>query len=104
MLREAAATAEFSGSMGRLPPAEGTDLAIESVLTKDAAAEGITFAIALREACGAIEVRVSGARAVLRLSFDRADLHPPYVRHVVRAAVKCYRSSLDRPSSSLGKE
>ena len=88
-----------------MPPPAGTGLArLAAALTKDAAVEGPALDVAVTEGCGAIDVRVVGPRAALRLSFDRADLHPPYVRHVVRNAVTRYRSALGGPSSSSRKE
>jgi hypothetical protein len=55
------------------------------------------------EVCGAIEVRVSGPTGRLRLSFDRADLDPAYVRSVVRRTLRRYRACLGgRPSDKRG--
>lgn len=101
----AGAAAESIGSGRRLPPAGAASLAhLEAVLTEDAAVEGADLDVALKEGCGAIEVRVSGPTAALRLSFDRAELHPPYVRQVVRDAITRYRSALGCRSSALGRE
>jgi hypothetical protein len=100
-----AAAAESVGSSRRLPPADAASLAhLEAVLTEDVAVYGTALGVALTEGCGAIEVRVSGPTAGLRLLFDRAELHPPYVRQAVRKAVTRYRSALGCRSSSLGKE
>lgn len=87
--------AESNGSGRWLPPFDAAGLShLEAVLRKDCAAEGAALRVAVTEGCGAVEVRVSGAKAALRLSFDRAELHPPYVRQVVRNAVTRYRFSL----------
>jgi hypothetical protein len=44
--------------------------------------------------CGAVEVRVSGPAAGLRLFFDPAEAQPAYIRHVVGDSVKRYRGAL----------
>jgi len=91
MLRESTATVSEVTGLARL----------KGVLAEDA---GTALGVALREVCGGIEVRVSAATAVLRLFVDRADLHPPYIRHVVRTEIARFRSALGRSSSSLRKE
>ncbi len=100
-----AAPAESISSSRRLPTADAASLAhLEAVLTEDAAVERGNLDVSLAEICGAIEVRVSGPAASLRLTFDRAELHPPYVRQVVRDAITRYRSALGCQSSPLGRE
>jgi hypothetical protein len=102
-LTRKAAAAESIG--GGSPPADAASLArLEAALAEDAALEGTALDVALTKRCGAIEVRVSGPTAGLRLSFDRAELDLPYVRQVVRNAVARYRSALGHQPSLFGKE
>jgi hypothetical protein len=66
---------------------------LEATLAPELAREGDALEVSVTEGCGTVEVRVSGPSAELRLLFDRADLDPAYVRHVVRGMVKRYRAS-----------
>lgn len=66
--------------------------ALENEISRDGGALKVTVA----ESCGAIDVRIAGPSADLKLRFDRAELNPPFVRHVIRRTVNRYGASLNR--------
>jgi hypothetical protein len=66
---------------------------LKATLAPELAHEGDGLEVSVTEGCGRVEVRVSGPRAELRLLFDRSDLDPAYVRHLVRRTVKRYQNS-----------
>lgn len=72
------------------PP--GHLLRLRAALQEQAASDGVT--VALSDACGAVEVRVSGEAAGLRLRFDCDELQPGFVRSTVRRITERYRTSL----------
>ena len=94
-----------SGCMSRQPAmvAPGDSLTERVLATGDVA----DLQVSVTEVCGAVEVRVWGPGCDLWRRFDRADLQPAYVRHVMRRLVKRYRTSLGyrRPEAGyLGRE
>jgi hypothetical protein len=64
---------------------------ITALVTADA---GCVLPVLVSNRCGGVEVRISGPRAVLRVVFDTAELHPAFVRHSLRRALARYRASL----------
>jgi hypothetical protein len=89
------APADPIGHGGRLTTVDRGHLAsLEAVLAGDTVIDGAGLGVTLTVDCGAVEVRVSGPTAELSLPFDRAELHPAYVRRVVADAVTRYRFAL----------
>jgi hypothetical protein len=64
---------------------------VTALVTEDA---GCVLRVLVNSRCGGVEVRISGPRAVLRVVFDDAELHPAFVRHSLRRALARYRASL----------
>lgn len=79
-----------SKATGRVTP-------LQIMLREEVARDGGALQVAVTEGCGVVEVRVSGPTGALRLNFDRAELTPAFVRHVLRRKLKDYGASLGCP-------
>jgi hypothetical protein len=90
------AVREPAGANAR--PASNADVSVlqlPGLLTEHALAQDdADLDISVTELCGAVEVLVSGPVCGVWRRFDRSELHPAYVRHVMREMVKRYRASL----------
>jgi hypothetical protein len=69
---------------------------LQTALEKEISRDGGALKVTVAESCGAIDVRVAGPTGNLKLRFDRADLNPAFVRHVIRRTVNRYGASLNR--------
>ena len=76
------------------PRAARHETRLNPVLDDDRVSRVADLAVTVTRGCGAVEVRVSGPGATLRLTFDPSELPPGDGRCLVRAAVARYRSSL----------
>jgi hypothetical protein len=67
---------------------------LEMMLREEVARKDGALQVAVIGGCGVVQVRVSGPAGTLRLNFDRAELTPAFVRHVLRRNLKDYGGSL----------
>ena len=95
------------GGTKRSSRATGQVTPLHTTIRKEVARRGGALQVAVVEGCGVVEVQVSGPTGTLRLSFDRAQLTPAFVGHVLRNELRSYGASLGcppRPKNRLGKE
>lgn len=79
---------------------------LEAILSEEAGRHDGGCRAFVSDSSGALEVRITGPKASLRLVFERAELDPAQVRHVVRRTLSRYRSALSarQGKDTLGKE
>src|SRR5687767_6280113 len=80
-----------------------SELQLPGLLTHALAQDNADLDISVTELCGAVEVLVSGPVCGVWRRFDRSELHPAYVRHVMREMVKRYRASLGYRPRAAGR-
>jgi hypothetical protein len=95
------------GRAERSSRATGHVTPLQTTIREEVAREGGALQVAVIEGCGVVEVHVSGPTGTLRLRFDRAQLTPAFVRHVLRRKLKAFGASLGcrpGPKSPFRKE
>lgn len=76
---------------------------LQMILREEVARVSRALRVAVIEACGVVEVQVSGPAGTLRLRCDPTELTPAFLRQMLRRKLKDYGASLGCPQDREGQ-